>query len=95
MPDLLTLTPGGPHISYMTHHDYMLGGDKPANAEQRRFVQEAMFTKAEDFFEIRKFYEAVTTKLIREHSKTLGGYWQLDAVKQYDILLAQLLLEDI
>ncbi|MCJ1351753.1 MAG: hypothetical protein MMC33_001737 [Icmadophila ericetorum] len=73
--------PWGPHIYDMTHHDFMLGGDKKVNAEQRKFVQSAVFTKPEDFAEIREFYEMATTKLVREQSKKLGGYWQLDAVR--------------
>ena len=80
---VLTRGLGGPHIYDMTHHDFMLGGDKKVNAEQRKFVQSAVFTKPEDFAEIREFYEMATTKLVREQSKKLGGYWQLDAVREY------------
>lgn len=74
--------PWGPHTFYMTGHDYMLSGDKPANAEQRAQIHHAMYCPVNWQNEIRKFYEALTTQLVEIKSEKLRGRWyQLDACR--------------
>ncbi|KAK5077874.1 hypothetical protein LTR64_003725 [Lithohypha guttulata] len=74
--------PWGPHTFYLTGHDYMLSGDKPANAEQREHVHRALYCPVNWQREIRKFYEALTTQLVEIKSEKLRGKWyQLDACR--------------
>ncbi|KAK5938503.1 hypothetical protein PMZ80_009474 [Knufia obscura] len=74
--------PWGPHTSYLTGHDYMLSGDKPANAQQRAEINNALFCPVGWKNEIRKFYEALTTQLVEIKSEKLRGKWyQLDACR--------------
>lgn len=74
--------PWGPHTFDMTGHDYMLSGDKPANAEQKAEIHQALFCPVNWEGEIRKFYEALTTQLIEIKSEKLRGKWyQLDACR--------------
>lgn len=60
----------------------MLSGDSPANAEQKLFVGNAIYKPQHGLDQIRKFYENLTEKLIHEKSRQLGGYFQLDVVKE-------------
>ncbi|MCJ1470995.1 hypothetical protein MMC07_009643 [Pseudocyphellaria aurata] len=73
--------PWGPHTFYLTGHDYMLSGDSPANAEQKVFVKNAVYSPPHGLEEIGRFYEEITTKLIHEKSRSLGGFIQLDVVR--------------
>ena len=60
----------------------MLSGDKPANAKQRAEVKEAIFRPTDIFDEVRRFYEDVTTDLIRKNGRKLGNSYQIDIVKE-------------
>lgn len=60
----------------------MLSGDSPANAEQKVFVKNAVYSPQHGLDEIRRFYEEITTKLIHENSRTLGHFNQLDVVRE-------------
>lgn len=74
--------PWGPHTSEISGHDYMLSGDKPANAEQKAEIRQALFCPVNWEGEIRKFYEALTTQLIEIKSEKLRGKrYQLDACR--------------
>jgi hypothetical protein len=74
---------GGPHTKYLTGQDYMLSGDAPANAEQRKFVDNAVYCpKNHGQDEIRQFYETLTTKLVKKHSNKLRNTYTLDAVRE-------------
>lgn len=74
--------PWGPHTHYISGHDYMLSGDKPANAEQKVEIGKALFCPANWDREVRKFYESVTTQLIELKSEKLRERWyQLDACR--------------
>lgn len=74
--------PWGPHTFYLTGHDYMLSGDKPANAEQKVEIHRALYCPVNWQREIRKFYEALTTQLVEIKSEKLRGRWyQLDACR--------------
>lgn len=78
------LRKGGPHTSYLTHHDYMLSGDGPQEAVQKSEILNAMFCPVHWEEEVRKFYEDLTTQLVETKSKRLRGDWfQLDAVQEY------------
>lgn len=76
------MSSGGPHTFYLTGHDYMLSGDTPANASQKAFVKDAVYSPQNGLDEIRRFYEDITTKLIHENSRTLGDFNQLDVVRE-------------
>lgn len=60
----------------------MLSGDLPANAEQKVFVKNAVYSPQNGLDEIRRYYEEITTKLIHENSRTLGNFIQLDVVRE-------------
>lgn len=74
--------PWGAHTFYLTGHDYMLSGDKPANAEQKAQIHNALYCPVNWQGQIRRFYEAVTTQLIEIKSEKLRGKWyQVDACR--------------
>lgn len=73
--------PWGDHTYQLTGHDYMLSGDKPANAQQRKEVQEALYRPEDTLGDVRRFYETVTTDLIRKNRRLLGQVYQIDIVK--------------
>lgn len=74
--------PWGAHTTYLTGHDYMLSGDKPANAEQKAEIHQALYCPVNWKKEIRRFYEALTTQLIEIKSDKLRDQWyQLDACR--------------
>ncbi|KAK2469200.1 hypothetical protein H9L39_19181 [Fusarium oxysporum f. sp. albedinis] len=73
--------PWGPHTFQLTHHDYMLSGDSPANARQRVVVQDCLYSPENGLEEVRRFYEETTTKLIRQNSRKIGNSYQVDVVK--------------
>lgn len=60
----------------------MLSGDTPANARQRAFVKECLYSPAEGLNEVRRFYEAVTDQFIRQHSRKIGNVCQVDIVRE-------------
>lgn len=78
----LTFIKGGPHTYQLTGHDYMLSGDSLANREQKAFVMKQVYSPKDGMDEVRKFYEGVTTNLIRERSHKLRSGYQIDAVAE-------------
>lgn len=60
----------------------MLSGDSPANAEQRRFVNECLYEPKAILEEVRQLYETITTDLLRGHSRKLGKGYQVDIVRE-------------
>ncbi|KAH7009651.1 heme peroxidase family protein [Ilyonectria destructans] len=73
--------PWGNHTFQLTHHDYMLSGEAPANTEQRNFVQKCLYSPENGLEEVRQFYEAITAKLLRQHSRKIGESYQVDIVR--------------
>ncbi|KAI9829319.1 MAG: hypothetical protein M1819_006382 [Sarea resinae] len=72
--------PWGPHTHYLTGHDYMLSGDSPTNAEQKKFVSNAVYCPHDGLNEIRQYYEKLTTDLVLDKSHKLRHSYQLDVV---------------
>ncbi len=60
----------------------MLSGDTPANARQRVLVKECLYSPKDGLDQVRRFYEATTAKLIRQHSRRMGDSYQVDIVKE-------------
>lgn len=73
---------GGEHTYQLTGHDYMLSGDKPSNAAERKQVQDALYRPTGTLEDVRRFYETVTTDLIRKNRRKLGQTYQIDIVKE-------------
>ncbi|KAF9885228.1 hypothetical protein FE257_000588 [Aspergillus nanangensis] len=73
--------PWGPHTFQLTQHDYMLSGDSRADANQRVFVDQCLYTPQNALDEVRRFYEDATSKLLQTHSRKLGPYYQVDIVR--------------
>lgn len=73
--------PWGPHTFQLTHHDYMLSGDKPANTTEREQVLKAMYSPQNTQKEIRKFFEAITADLINKNKRKLGNNYQIDIIQ--------------
>lgn len=73
---------GGNHTFQLTHNDYMLSGDAPANTEQRNFVQKCLYSPENGLEEVRQFYESTTAKLLRQHSRKIGESYQVDIVRE-------------
>ncbi|KAK2923217.1 hem peroxidase, animal-type [Fusarium oxysporum f. sp. vasinfectum] len=73
--------PWGNHTFQLTHHDYMLSGDTPANTEQRGFVKQCLYSPESGLEEVRHFYESITAELFRQHSRKVGEFYQVDIVK--------------
>ncbi|KAL5603616.1 hypothetical protein FOVSG1_006366 [Fusarium oxysporum f. sp. vasinfectum] len=73
--------PWGQHTFQLTHHDYMLSGDSPANAQQRTEVQKCLYSPENGLEQVKQFYEQVTANLIRQNSRRIGGSYQIDVVK--------------
>ncbi|RFU82151.1 fatty acid oxygenase [Trichoderma arundinaceum] len=74
--------PWGAHISQLTQHDYMLSGDSPANACQRDRFEECLYSPKDSLGQVRQFYEETTARLIHQHSRKIGGSYQVDIVKE-------------
>ncbi|KAF7158141.1 hypothetical protein CNMCM5623_002807 [Aspergillus felis] len=73
--------PWGTHTFQITGHDYMLSGDSPANAEQRRFVDECLYEPKTVLEDVRKLYESITTDLLHEKSSKLRDSYHVDIVR--------------
>ncbi|RFU32995.1 hypothetical protein B7463_g3353, partial [Scytalidium lignicola] len=73
--------PWGNHTFQLIHHDYMLSGDAPANTEQRDFVRQCLYSPQNGLEEVRQFYETITAKLFRQHSRKIGESYQVDIVR--------------
>jgi hypothetical protein len=66
----------------LTQHDYMLSGDTAANTRQRLLVKECLYSPKEGLAQVRRFYEATTANLIRQHSRKIGDLYQVDIVRE-------------
>ncbi|KAK3937994.1 heme peroxidase [Diplogelasinospora grovesii] len=73
--------PWGNHTFQLTHHDYMLSGDTTENAEQRDSVKQCLYSPENGLEEVRQFYESITAKLFRLHSRKIGESYQVDIVR--------------
>ena len=67
---------GGKEYGY----DFMLSGDRPANAESRQMMQKALY-KDGWHVEVKKFYENITLELLHRKSYKLAGVNQVDIVR--------------
>jgi hypothetical protein len=77
----------GEAIAYMVQHpkanygvDYCLAGDDPKNAESRKLVMKGLYPK-DWHAEVKKFYEDMTAKLIKQYSYKIGNANQVDIVR--------------
>jgi hypothetical protein len=71
--------------------DFMLAGDKPANAESRKLMENALYQgessraipKGNEKWlkEVKSFYENITTKLLQQKSYKLGAINQVDLIR--------------
>lgn len=91
---MLTIT-GGPKVFDLTHHDWMLSGDRPWNAEQKAICKHAIYSPQTANEQFRATFEDITSKLIKEHTHKLRGGYYLDAVRDvgnlsHAIFMAQL-----
>ncbi|KAL2872843.1 peroxidase/cytochrome P450 family protein [Aspergillus lucknowensis] len=73
--------PWGEHTFQLTQHDYMLSGDSTANANQRTFVSERLYRPPDGLEQVQRFYESITSDLIRRNSRKVGNSYQLDIVR--------------
>lgn len=77
----------GDAIAYMVQQpkanygvDYCLAGDGPKNEESRKLVMKGLYPK-DWHAEVKKFYEDMTAKLIKEYSYRIGNANQVDIVR--------------
>ncbi|KAI2887316.1 hypothetical protein CBS63078_10725 [Aspergillus niger] len=68
------------HNNHPYGRDFMLSGDKPPNAASRRMMGSALYRDKWES-EVKRFYEDITIKLLRQHSYQLGGVNQVDIVR--------------
>ena len=73
---------GAQHMFQLTQHDYMLGGDTAANTRQRLLLNECLYSPQDGLAQVRRFYEETTTKLIQQHSRKIGDWYQVDIVRE-------------
>ncbi|OCL12571.1 heme peroxidase [Glonium stellatum] len=60
--------------------NFMLSGDGPRNAASREMMREALYI--EDWNkEVRKYYKAITTKLLKEKSCKIADFNQVDIIR--------------
>jgi linoleate 8R-lipoxygenase/9,12-octadecadienoate 8-hydroperoxide 8R-isomerase len=77
----------GETIEFLMHNrgyaygkDFMLSGDGPINLESREMMHKALYQERWES-EVKKFYENITVKLLREHSYQIAGVNQVDIVR--------------
>ncbi|KAK2779959.1 hypothetical protein FQN53_001190 [Emmonsiellopsis sp. PD_33] len=77
----------GKSIEFLMHKnnipygkDFMLSGDRPANAESRKMMDKALYY-SEWEKQIKKFYEDITLKLLHQKSYKIAGINQVDIVR--------------
>jgi linoleate 8R-lipoxygenase / 9,12-octadecadienoate 8-hydroperoxide 8R-isomerase len=77
----------GDAIEFLMHNhnqlfgqDFMLSGDRSPNAASRKMMGQALYRPKWES-EVKKFYEEITVKLLREHSYKLAGVNQVDIVR--------------
>ncbi|KAK4118839.1 heme peroxidase family protein [Parathielavia appendiculata] len=78
----------GQRIFQLTHHDYMLSGDKVDNTRQRLLVKECLYGPEDGLAQVRHFYEEITTQLILQNrdSRKIGDRYQVDIVRDVGYL---------
>ena len=62
--------------------DFMLAGDTPFHAKQRKLMGEAIY-KDKWHQQIKDFYEYTTQKLLTEKSCKIAGINQVDLTREY------------
>jgi hypothetical protein len=77
--------PWGVHVGELIHHDWMLSGDKPWNAQQKLTCMHALYDPAQGLNQIRDFYDTVTHDLIKKSSIKLRDRYQIDLVRDVAI----------
>jgi hypothetical protein len=73
--------PWGPRVYELTHHDWMLSGDRPWNAKQKSVCMHALYDPPKGLEQIKAFYEKVTTGLIESMSQQFSDRRQIDVVR--------------
>lgn len=73
---------GAKNIKTATGHDFMLGGDTEWHRKQHAEVTNALYAPDKGMEEVKKFYEHLTKKLLKEKSFKLGKAYQTDAVRE-------------
>ncbi len=74
--------PWGPHMQELTGEQFMLGGDGPGNTLQNKQAMEAFYDSRNALDEIRVWWEATLTKLLKERAYKLEDYFQVDVVRE-------------
>jgi len=77
--------PWGLHVGELIKHDWMLSGDKPWNAKQKKICIHALYDPVKGLSQIRDFYDTVTTDLIKKKSIKLRDRYQIDLVRDVAI----------
>jgi cytochrome P450 len=77
--------PWGKHVGELIKHDWMLSGDKPWNAEQKKICMHALYDPVKGLGQIRNLYDTVTVDLIKSKSIKLRDRYQIDLVKDVAI----------
>lgn len=77
--------PWGRHVGELIKHDWMLSGDKPWNAEQKRVCLHALYDPVKGLDQIRQYYEVVTNDMISSKSIKLRDHRQIDVVRDVAI----------
>ena len=65
--------------------EFMLAGDSPFHAGQKRLMREALYGE-KWHQEIKQFYEATTLKLLRQKTRKIAGVKQVDITREYVLL---------
>jgi hypothetical protein len=77
--------PWGAHVGELIKHDWMLSGDKPWNASQKKVCLHALYDPVKGLDQIRNLYEVVTNDLIKKKSIKMRDRYQLDLVRDVAI----------
>lgn len=77
--------PWGVHVGELIKHDWMLSGDKPWNAQQKKICLHALYDPVQGLSQIRDYYDTVTNGLIQTKSIKLRDKYQIDLVRDVAI----------
>jgi hypothetical protein len=77
--------PWGRHVYELINRDWMLSGDEPWNANQKKICYHALYDPVKGLDQIRDFYDTVTTDLITTKSIKLRDRYQIDLVRDVAI----------
>jgi len=80
-PQVFKTTWGENFNHMMQGHTWMLSGDTPVQADQRKYMHKAIFQPQDWSQQVFDFYEWITTKLLKDKSYELGGMYMVDAVR--------------